>query len=81
MIAHAAISNSALRSGIRKGEIGWGGNLKLKIYGLLKCASGKRMNRSNRVFFSSETEALQNGYRPCGYCMKAAYKNWKNGSL
>ncbi|MCH5684590.1 hypothetical protein LWM68_10115 [Niabella sp. W65] len=39
------------------------------------------MKRTNRVFFYSEEEALLNGYRPCGHCMKAAYKNGKWISL
>jgi methylphosphotriester-DNA--protein-cysteine methyltransferase len=35
------------------------------------------MKRENRVFFSSEKTAIANGYRPCGHCMRAAYKKWK----
>lgn len=66
---------------IRKGQIRFGGNRKLKIYGSLTCASGKRMKKANRVFFSSETEAIQNGYRPCGHCMKERYQKWKNGTI
>jgi methylphosphotriester-DNA--protein-cysteine methyltransferase len=81
MIQHVAMSDRALRSRIRSGKIGWGGHQQLKIYGVLNCASGKRMKRTNRVFFYSEEEALLNGYRPCGHCMKAAYKKWKNGSI
>ncbi|MGN6478422.1 MAG: Ada metal-binding domain-containing protein [Flavipsychrobacter sp.] len=53
--------------------------MRLKIYGSLSCSSGKRMKRSNRIFFVSEAEAIENGYRPCGHCMKNEYKNWKNG--
>jgi len=37
------------------------------------------MKRENRVFFSSIPEAEQNNYRPCGHCMKTAYKKWKDG--
>lgn len=81
MIQHIDISDPVLRSWIRSGKINWGGNQQLKIYGVLNCASGKRIKRINRVFFESEEEALLNGYRPCGHCMKAAYKKWKNGSL
>ncbi|MCH5718002.1 Ada metal-binding domain-containing protein [Niabella hibiscisoli] len=81
MIGHIAIADDMLRSRIRKGSIAWGGNQKLKIYGLLNCASGKRMKKINRVFFASEEDALLNGYRPCGRCMSRAYKNWKDGSL
>ena len=57
----------------------FGGNKKLKIYGTLHCASGKRLKRENRVFFSSEKEALENSFRPCAHCMRKQYQNWKNG--
>jgi methylphosphotriester-DNA--protein-cysteine methyltransferase len=55
---------------IRKGEIPFAGNLKLKIYGKLNCRSGKRMKKENRVFFASEKEAIASGFRPCGHCLK-----------
>jgi methylphosphotriester-DNA--protein-cysteine methyltransferase len=58
-----------------------GGNKKLKIYGTLTCTSGKRMKKENRVFFSSEKEALQQGYRPCGNCLSNLYKKWENESV
>ncbi len=66
---------------IAQGTIILAGNGNLKIYGLLTCASGKRMKIENRVFFSSEQEAINEGYRPCGNCMKYEYKKWKNGSV
>ncbi|MBL7873129.1 MAG: metal-binding protein [Cyclobacteriaceae bacterium] len=66
---------------VREGEITLGGNKKLKIYGTLNCASGQRMNLENRVLFSSEKEAIQKGYRPCGNCMKQPYQHWKDGSI
>ena len=66
-----------IRDLIRKGIIGYGGNRKLKIYGTLHCSSGKRMLPANRVFFTSEAEALAAGYRPCGHCMKTAYQSRK----
>lgn len=75
---HTEITDSALRDKIRKREINFGGNKKLKIYGLLTCKSGKNMKRENRVFFTSEKEALEHKYRPCGHCMKVEYKLWKN---
>ena len=78
MIQHNEISSLELKHKIRKGEILFGGNKKLKIYGLLNCKSGMRMLQQNRVFFSSEKEAKELGYRPCGNCMKAAYKSWQN---
>jgi methylphosphotriester-DNA--protein-cysteine methyltransferase len=70
-----------LKSLIKKGEIIFGGNRQLKIYGTLNCKSGKRMKTANRVFFGSVKEAIQKGYRPCGHCMKMDYQNWKNGLI
>lgn len=70
-----------LKSLIKKGEINLGGNKQWKIYGTLKCKSGKRMKIENRVFFSSEKEAIHLGYRPCGHCMKIKYHKWKHRLL
>ncbi|WP_344975956.1 Ada metal-binding domain-containing protein [Compostibacter hankyongensis] len=78
MIRHTEISDSDLRNKIRQQKIRLGGNSKLKIYGILRCAAGKRMKRENRVFFTSEQEARQNNYRPCGRCLKIEYKKWKS---
>jgi hypothetical protein len=78
MIQHSEISDNGLHIKIRRKEICYGGNKKLKIYGLLDCSSGKRIKRENRVFFTSAREAQQNNYRPCGHCMKAAYIKWKH---
>lgn len=58
-------------------QVQFGGNAKLKIYGTLKCGSGKRMKFQNRVFFASVTQAINMDYRPCGHCMKEAYERWK----
>ncbi|MFW0739571.1 Ada metal-binding domain-containing protein [Flavobacterium sp. T12S277] len=81
MLLHSKISDSDLRSKIKNVEICFGGNRKLKIYGTLKCNSGKRMKRENRVFFSTREEAEKNGFRPCGHCMKTECQNWKNGLI
>jgi methylphosphotriester-DNA--protein-cysteine methyltransferase len=87
MTLHTDLGDSAFRRSrglkemIDKGEILLAGNKKLKIYGTLNCASGKRMRTGNRVFFKSETEAKDMGYRPCGHCMSNAYKQWKVLSL
>lgn len=81
MIQHLDISDNELRSKIRIHEICLAGNSKLKIYGILGCSSGKRLKRQNRVFFSSEQEAEQNNYRPCGHCMSGKYKEWRNGFI
>jgi len=76
MIKHADISTEELKKHFKNKDICLGGNARLKIYGLLKCRSGKRMKKENRVFFRSVDEALQHGYRPCGHCLKTAYKQW-----
>lgn len=81
MIPHKDIDDRRLRSLIRAGAVRFGGNRRLKIYGTLQCASGKRMKRENRVFFSSERSAQENGYRPCGHCMREAYQAWKRYHL
>ncbi|MDN5202680.1 Ada metal-binding domain-containing protein [Fulvivirgaceae bacterium BMA10] len=81
MIKHSDLTDSNLYSQIRHKIIRFGGNRKLKIYGTIHCASGKRMKRVNRVFFKSEKEAIALGYRPCGNCMKQSYQKWKNGTF
>ncbi len=81
MIRHTALSDEEVRKRIRENKVLFGGNRLLKIYGKLNCRSGKRMKRENRVFFHSETEAIQQGYRPCGHCLHDEYKKWKNGSI
>jgi hypothetical protein len=58
-------------------RIRFGGNIRLKIYGTMSCKSGKRMKPGNRVFFASEAEAINLGYRPCGHCMIVEYRKWK----
>ena len=76
MIKHSEISDIDLRRKIKQREISFGGNNQLKIYGTLQCKSGKRIKRENRIFFSSENEAITNGFRPCGHCMRSAYESW-----
>jgi methylphosphotriester-DNA--protein-cysteine methyltransferase len=77
MIAHSQLSARELRALIKRGIFTFGGNKKLKIFGSLHCASGKRMLKDNRVFFTSVHEAKYFGYRPCGHCMNQNYKIWK----
>lgn len=69
-----------------KGE--FGGNGALKIYGRMDCPSAlsaiKRYGDSypsHRVFFKDEATAIAAGFRPCGNCMKAHYKLWKEGKI
>jgi len=77
MVKHIEIADTVLRNKIRQQEIHCAGNTRLKIYGLLSCRSGKRMKKANRVFFTSQEEAVAEGYRPCGHCMKSDYLMWK----
>jgi methylphosphotriester-DNA--protein-cysteine methyltransferase len=71
-----------LQTLIVEGTIALGGYRKNKIYGMLSCASGKRMKTENRVYFKNEQEAIAAGYRPCGNCMPVQYKQWKhNGTI
>ncbi len=81
MILHQIVSDSEVRSKIRRYEILFGGNKRLKIYGNLQCTSGKKIKRTNRLFFSTEKQAHEMGYRPCGHCMKSEYKKWKDGPV
>jgi hypothetical protein len=68
----------AVRRLIHNKTIMLGGNMPAKIYGMLSCASGKRMKAANRVFFQNEAEAIAAGYRPCAHCMRQKYLKWKN---
>lgn len=77
MIAHEKLTKSGLVRLLKSKKIIFAGNKKLKIYGSLDCRSGKRMKKVNRVFFRSQKEATDLGYRPCGHCMKVLYKLWK----
>jgi len=84
MIGHSELgspgfgSNKALKLLIDSGKVILAGNRRLKIYGLLSCASGKRLKTSHRVFFLNEAEAINEGFRPCGACMKQKYQQWLN---
>jgi len=80
MIHHIELTKGQLKSLINNSTIKLGGNKMLKIYGTLTCKSGKRMKEENRVFFKSEKEAINKGYRPCGHCMREEYQNWKQKS-
>jgi methylphosphotriester-DNA--protein-cysteine methyltransferase len=69
MISDNVIEKKDLLILIHSRKILLAGNRRLKIYGKLNCASGKRMKRENRVFFTNEKEAIQEGFRPCKKCM------------
>ena len=80
MIRHVEIEQKELIGKIKTGIITFAGWLPGKIYGKLDCASGKRMKKTSRVFFTTEQEALSLGYRPCGNCMRKAYLIWKTNA-
>ena len=76
MMGHNSIDDSEVLKAVKSGLIRYGGNREKKIYGTLTCKSGKRMKRQNRVFFENRKDAINNGYRPCGNCMKETYREW-----
>jgi methylphosphotriester-DNA--protein-cysteine methyltransferase len=62
-----------------------GGHRKRKVYGRLDCPSALRWIAKGhyvryRVFFADERAARAAGYRPCGVCMRDAYRVWKGDS-
>ncbi|MCU4370147.1 metal-binding protein [Acinetobacter courvalinii] len=81
MWRHSELEPAELGQKLKQQEIRFAGNAQLKIYGRLTCASGKRMLKNNRVFFLNEDEAIAQGYRPCGHCMRQAYKKWKDATI
>lgn len=59
-----------------------GGNGKARIYGRLDCGSALAALRrggyaEHRVFFADRETALAAGYRPCGTCLRAEYRERK----
>ncbi|HET9431390.1 MAG TPA: Ada metal-binding domain-containing protein [Chitinophagaceae bacterium] len=80
MYSHSELSDTVLRKKIKEGEIRFAGNSNLRIYGTLRCKSGKRMKKQNRAFFVSREEAIQYGFRPCAHCLPGEFKKWKSGT-
>lgn len=59
-----------------------GGNSRQRIYGRLDCSAALRalprgVYQQSRVFFADEATAVACDYRPCGTCLRDAYKVWK----
>jgi methylphosphotriester-DNA--protein-cysteine methyltransferase len=77
MIDHSSLGSSQLKALIKNGQIVYAGNRTLKIYGLLSCATGKRMKKENRVFFKNKVDARALGFRPCGHCLRSEYLVWR----
>jgi hypothetical protein len=57
-----------------------GGNAKDKLYGRLDCGTARNAlpkgYAEHRVFFADEATAIAAGYRPCGNCLRAKYRDW-----
>jgi methylphosphotriester-DNA--protein-cysteine methyltransferase len=81
MYPHSYLSDSELMGKIKKREITFAGNSRLRIVGKLRCWSGRKMKKKNRIFFRSYGEALAAGYRPCGHCMKEEYRQWIKANI
>jgi methylphosphotriester-DNA--protein-cysteine methyltransferase len=77
MIEHKKLSAVEVRSLIHGNKITYAGNIPAKIFGTLTCSSGKRMKKENRTFFVDRNEAIREGFRPCGKCLRQEYKIWK----
>lgn len=59
-----------------------GGHARTKVYGRLDCPVALNLLRRgftprHRVFFADEATAVAAGFRPCGACMRQAYRAWK----
>lgn len=63
-----------------KGELG--GHARTRVYGRLDCPVALSLLRRgfqprHRVFFANEADAIAAGFRPCGACLRAKYREWK----
>ena len=59
-----------------------GGHARTKVYGRLDCPVALSLLRRgyeprHRVFFADEPTAIAAGFRPCGACMRARYREWR----
>jgi methylphosphotriester-DNA--protein-cysteine methyltransferase len=59
-----------------------GGHARTRVYGRLDCPVALSLLRRgfaprHRVFFASEADAIAAGFRPCGACMRAEYRAWR----
>ena len=59
-----------------------GGHARTKVYGRLDCPVALSLLRRgfeprHRVFFADEETAIAAGFRPCGACLRARYREWQ----
>ena len=59
-----------------------GGHGRTKVYGTMDCPVALSLLRrgfepKHRVFFLDEETAIAAGYRPCGACLRARYREWQ----
>jgi len=59
-----------------------GGHRRTKVYGTMDCPVALSLLRrgfepKHRVFFADEETAIAAGFRPCGACMRARYREWR----
>ena len=48
--------------------LGYTGNMNTGKFHYDDCHHVSRMNESNKIYFDTRTEAINNGYVPCGTC-------------
>jgi methylphosphotriester-DNA--protein-cysteine methyltransferase len=63
-----------------KGRLG--GHARTRVYGRLDCPVALSLLRRgfaprHRVFFADEETAIAAGFRPCGACLRARYREWQ----
>ncbi len=51
-------------------EANFVGNKNSKVYHKKSCSSAKSMKEANKVGFVTADEAVDEGYKPCGVCLK-----------
>jgi hypothetical protein len=82
MLDHTHLSDEELDALIALGAITHGGHRRHGIYGRVGCRAERRYTaRVNRVYFGSELEAVEAGFRPCSVCLKARYRRWRSEQL
>lgn len=66
--ATASTAESTASNNSATSEISYIGNKNTMIFHKSDCSSVAKMKDKNKVSFSDRSEAVSNGYTPCGYC-------------